>query len=106
MFNPNQKPAQEDRKMTPAEQLTMPIEKKELAIQREIEVIQAIGLNSSDLERNLKDLETNRRVILWLESFATTEEREEAVALVAREGLPPEIFASPENIPPAPTTLQ
>jgi hypothetical protein len=106
MYNPNQKPREEDRTMTTAELVVAPLEAKQNTIAQVIEVVKGLGLSTTILERQLQDIEVSKRTLLWLESFTDEEEKNEAMERVAHEGLPPEIFTSPENIHEGPMTLQ
>lgn len=86
-----------DRLMTPLEQVTMPIEMKEAAIMQAIEVAKRLGLPATALRDNLQDMEVNRRILLWLDSFTDPDEKAEAVERITREGLPPEVFKDDGN---------
>lgn len=106
MFDPNKKPIADDHVMTPVEQVTMPIEIQEAGLSYIIGVVKGLGLPTVVLEKRFEDIETNGRVLLWLASFTDEEEKSDAIARVATEGLPPEIFASPVDIAPGSSTLQ
>ncbi len=96
-----------DRVMTPVEQVTMPIEMAEAAILRAIEMSKAVGIPARDLVGKLDDLEVNRRILIWLDSFTDEDARAEALERIAREGLPPEVFKDEGNfIVEAPHTIQ
>jgi hypothetical protein len=86
-----------DRVMTPVEQVTMPIEMEEAAIMRAIEVAKKMGLPALGLVGRLGDLEVNRRILIWLDSFADATEKAEALERITREGLPPEVFKDESN---------
>ncbi len=106
MFDPNKKPIEDDHVMTPVEQVTMSIEIQQANLSHIIGEVKKMGLPTSAFEKQLENIETNRRVLLWLASFTDEEEKCDAVARVATEGLPPEIFASHVDIAPGSATLQ
>ena len=98
MSNMDEKPnVATDRLMTPVEQITMPIEMKEAEIMRAIEIAKHFGIPADALRGKWQDIEVNRRIILWLDSFADPEEKAAAVERITREGLPPEVFKDDEN---------
>ena len=105
MFNSNKR--EEDRPMTTTEYTTMPIEIQEDTIMKAIEIAKKVGLPSHSLSEQLQDLEVNRRVLIWLDSFTDPDEKEEAIERITREGLPPEVFKDDGNfIAEGPTALQ
>jgi hypothetical protein len=105
MFNPNKH--EQDRPMTATEYTTMPIEMQESRIVQAIEIAKGVGLPSHSLSEQLQDLEVQRRVLIWLDSFTDPDEKEEAIQRVEREGLPPEVFKDDGNfVAEGPTALQ
>lgn len=106
MFNFNKKPIPEDRMMTWEEQATFPIELQEAAISSLIEIAERQGTSSSDLEKQLNTIELKRRVILWLGTFPDIAAKNAAIERANAEGLPPEIFTTPEFVAPEVETLQ
>ncbi len=93
--------------MTPVEQVIMPIEMAEAAIARAIEMAKTMGFPAGDLVGKLGDLEVNRRILIWLDSFTDENEKAEALERITREGLPPEVFKDEGNfIVGAPHTIQ
>ena len=92
----NEKP-QSDRLMTAAEELTTPIQLLEEQMRQAVEIIKSIGLDTKDLEAQMRKLEFDRKVLMWLESFPDEITRTEAVARIATEGLPPEVFKDAQN---------
>lgn len=106
MFNFNKKPIPEDRVMTWEEEATFPIELQEAVISNLIEAAVRQGASSADLEKQLNTIEIKRRVILWLGTFSDAAEKNAAIERANVEGLPPEIFTTPEYVAPAVETLQ
>lgn len=100
MYNPNQNPTEEDRVLTPKEAQAM-------NLSHQIQLLKDCGYeNLTNAEIQLKNLETQGLIERWLNSFTDDVERAEAVELAMREGIPPEVFTTPEHIHEGPLTQQ